>query len=58
MTSSSDARDRRIDELFAQFSARPSVQAVFEELERELRAAERWVHLAGAYEVQIGRAHV
>ena len=53
MTSSSDARDQRIDELFAQFSARPSAQAVFEELEQELRAAERWVHLAGAYEVRL-----
>ena len=53
MTAPPDVRDPRIDELFARFSEQPGDADVFESLESELRAAGRFLHLAGAYEVRL-----
>ncbi len=53
MTAPPDAHDQRIDALFARFSERPTDLSIFLELERELRAAGRHLHLAGAYEVRL-----
>jgi len=57
VTDSSDARDVRIDQLFARLSENPTEVETFEELERELRAAGRFLHLAGAYEVRLQSVH-
>jgi hypothetical protein len=65
VTSTPEVSEARTDALLAELSARPDITETFEAVEHALRDAERWSHLAGAYELRIGalrspleRAHV